>query len=276
MAKLSIHLAVLASICWTSCAAPLTEASGALSPQNPLRKVGTDGLAEPPASAVRQRLAPRLDPAARLDSARVRVPEPVLTSGLQGAMVSGLSFRRADGSGGLVELLTTLRAASGTPILLTPAAREVVEAESPAIDLDIVAPMRLVDLLDLIAAQSERLRWRARDGVVYLDGTESEADALPVRHYDVRALTFARTEFVAPVIHGIPTGEEEGPRSGVESEERVATYEPDTLVETLRVATGPEYWARSPNASLEVTASGVLVARASMEMHRKIARWIGL
>lgn len=93
--------------------------------------------------------------------------------------------------------------------------------------------------------------------------------------YDVRDLVFARTEFIAPRLSGLPTGDEDTARSGREGEERVPSMTLDDVVEFVKLATDPNYWNRDPNASIDTMDSGFLWVSARRSVHARIRQVLG-
>ena len=68
-----------------------------------------------------------------------------------------------------------LGAITDVPILLSPGGKSVISDEDLELELNIVAPTNLQNILDLMASSSENLDWTIRNGVVVI--TEVEANA---------------------------------------------------------------------------------------------------
>jgi hypothetical protein len=208
-------------------------------------------------------------------SAPVGVPrEPTMREKVRNAKISAVSFTAENGD--FTSVVRHVRTVTGIPILMTPAARGVVDGEGLVLDLDVRAPITVANLLDVMAGRSEELRWGIRDGVVFLEAKADGGSHLSLEYYDVRDLTFARTEFIAPKLGGLPTGNEEGPRSGGEGEEKTFAFDTETMVETIRLATDPKFWESEPEASIELADTGMLIVRATPAIHGRIRRLLGI
>jgi hypothetical protein len=161
------------------------------------------------------------------------------------------------------------------PVVITPAARAVIAEEGLAVDLVIGPPITVADMLDLLVARSERLVWVRRDGFVEVTTRAAAGGDAVLCVHDVRDLVFARTEFLPPVIRGIPVGDDE-PRTGGEAEERVALVDPDVLVANVELATDPGYWDRDGGGTIEYADGGYLIVVANAAMQRCVARTLGV
>ena len=81
----------------------------------------------------------------------------------------------AGGNGPYVEAYNLLGAITDVPILLSPGGKSVISDEDLELELNIVAPMNLQNILDLMASSSENLDWTIRNGVVVIKEVEANA-----------------------------------------------------------------------------------------------------
>jgi len=189
---------------------------------------------------------------------------------LQTTKIDHVSFSSKTGS--FPEVVRLIRNATGLPILIAPAARKTMKDEGLSLDLDLRAPIAIADLLDLMTSRSDELGWTVRSGVVEITTPDQVQGEATMRTHDVRDLIFARTEFLPPVISGIPNGEvDAGSRAGGEGDERVAAIEPDNLVQVVKSATIPDYWDTEGGGSIEFIDSGYLLVVATPEMQTEVA-----
>ena len=100
--------------------------------------------------------------------------DAVLRKKVHKSRVGPMSFT-AGGNGPYVEAYNLLGAITDVPILLSPGGKSVISDEDLELELNIVAPMNLQNILDLMASSSENLDWTIRNGVVVI--TEVEANA---------------------------------------------------------------------------------------------------
>ncbi len=259
-----VHPAVLLTLALIACETPRSsrEESSRSELMRDLPLLGMSGFTSRDAG----------DPDSDIESIRIETSVKTTTD-VYRTTVTGLSFD-AD-NGGFAEVLKTVQTITAIPIITTPSARAAIQDEGLVLELDITAPLTVANLLDVLTSRSDSLRWSVQDGVVTITTKEDAQDQLALEYYDVRALTFPRTEFIAPRLTGIPTGDDETPRSGAEGEEVLRTFEPDALTEVIRIATDPSYWENEPGASMELAESGTLIVRASPEIHRQIRRVLG-
>jgi general secretion pathway protein D len=121
--------------------------------------------------------------------------------------------------------------------------------------------------------RSEDLAWRVTEGVVMITTKIKAGGNNILSPYDVRDLVFERTSFIPPQIHEIPTGSletSEEPRTGGESEDKVAVVEPDLLVQNIKEFTGVDYWEEEGGGTIEATDTGYLIINANSEMHQEV------
>ncbi len=191
---------------------------------------------------------------------------PALGARLHTTRLPAASFT-AD-TAGLDAVLQWLSTAADLPMVQSPAARALIADTGAALDVDLRAGVTAADFLDLITARVDGLRWRVRHGAVSIEtAAEGRRDAV-LQSHDVRDLLFARTEFLPPVIQGLPS-DDGVPRAGGERES-AAAYEPDVLVELVRTITGPEVWSED-GARIDATESGYLLVLAPKALQRRVA-----
>jgi len=194
-----------------------------------------------------------------------------LAQQLESHSIGHVSFTA--GTGDYLEVCKLLRAMTGVPIVVTPQARATIAGEGLRLDMEIRAPISLADILDLMVAPSDNLAWTTQSGVVLLTTPAKARGQLRLVSHDVRDLTFARTEFLPPVIRDIPNGQDVGTRrSGGEADEKVSAFEPDQLIQLVKMATDPRYWETVDGVSIDDTASGYLLVKADTEMQLRVAR----
>ncbi|MEM7200686.1 MAG: hypothetical protein AAF628_10495 [Planctomycetota bacterium] len=229
-------------------------------------------VAAQPPTAPRARRAPA-DPARAakpVDADQTAAADRALRRKLTQERIGRVTFTAENGA--YLDVLKLVRTATNVPLLVTAPARKVIAAEGLVFVGELRAPIRVPDFLDLLTDASDQLIWTVRDGVVQVTTRNDAASrSRRMRLYDVRALTFARTEFVPPRIGGIPSGRDPGPRAGGEADEKVSALEPDELIEMVRAATGPERWD-DDGATLEYLESGYLMVHAPQKLHQQVAR----
>lgn len=182
------------------------------------------------------------------------------------------------GERSLRAVVDRVRIATGLPLVVTSRAEEAVHDEGLVFDVDLEHPLLARDLLNLIAELAgPSVRWEVRHEAVILDTAEhSAAEARVMRTYDVRTLTFARTDFVAPRIDRIRLLDEledddgGGPFGAVG--ERVARISPDEVVELVMEHVAPETWSRD-GVSIEV-GEGLLIVVQTPAVHARIRRYL--
>lgn len=180
-------------------------------------------------------------------------------------------------TGAIENVVTLIRTATDIPVIVTPAAREVIASEAIVVELEMKAPITVENLLDFVTSRSDHLSWRVRSGVVQIGARAEGGSDNVLVVYDVRDLVFPRTSFLPPVIRGIPGDDGFGgpPRAGGEAEDKVAAIEGDQLIENVRMATDPAYWESDPDAGIDYVDSGFLIVKACPEMHRRIRSFLG-
>ncbi len=175
-------------------------------------------------------------------------------------------------TGDYTEVIKLVRTVTDIPVILTPEARTVIADENLVLEIKIVAPISARNFLDLMVSKSDSLAWNVKHGVVQIGTVATVADANVLATHDVRDLVFPRTEFLPPVIRGIPTGEETEPLAGGEGDEKVAYVEPDNLQEVVKMSTDMEYWDAEGGGTMEYVDSGYLLVHATPAMQRSVTK----
>ncbi len=236
--------------------------------------------------ATKHRLEPSTRSVSRYDSSPVvqQTPAPAATSHasdntrlrqkLKTKTLTGIDFANRDG-GDLQSAVRLIQTITNIPIILTPGARHVISDEGVTFKVELTAPLRVDHLLNLMVDGSDSLSWTVKYGVVQIRSKTESSGTAKLKIYDVRDLLVARTQFIAPTIRGIPTGDDDSLRTGGEGEERTQAFEADSLVANLKSATDPEYWDSEGGGSIEATESGYLIVKASPEMHAKLGGALG-
>lgn len=174
-------------------------------------------------------------------------------------------------TGDFNEVVKNLSSITGVQIITTPAAREIITTDNLKLVITLVQSVTLKDFLNhMVSRSGDKLAWTVKNGVVLI-GNQVEAAGLKTNQiYPVQDLLFKQTDFSAPRIRDIPgEGTDDTPRTGGESEEKVAGIEPADLVTTLKEATNPKYW-ETEGVDLRAEESGFLSVRANPEMQARI------
>lgn len=191
------------------------------------------------------------------------------------AIIGKMSFSE-DGNGPYLDAFKVLDTQTQVPIIITPEGKTVIEDEDLKLNFDLVTEMTLENMLDHMAGRSEALAWTIRHGVVLITNkTRAGGDNLLVTH-DIRNLIFPITEFLPPAVSDLPSGDSEStvPRTGGESDERVAFIEIDTLVSNIKSATDAEYWDGDSGANIDQVEGGFLLVKANPKMQRDVAAFL--
>ncbi|MCA8956470.1 MAG: hypothetical protein KDC87_10380, partial [Planctomycetes bacterium] len=189
--------------------------------------------------------------------------------------IGRMSFK-PDGNGPYQEAFKVLATQSRVTIIVTNEGKEVITGEDLKLDLDLVTPMTLKNMLNLMCGKSEKLAWTIRNGVVLITNkTKAGGDNVLVTH-DIRSLIFPTTAFLPASISNLPTGDSEStvPRTGGESDEKVALIEMDTLVSQIKAATGTGYWDGESGASIDQVDGGYLLIKANPKMQHEVAKFL--
>lgn len=185
--------------------------------------------------------------------------------------ISGLSFTEDDGS--YSEVKTRIQTITNIPIIISSEASSVIEDEALTVQLDIVAPMSVANLLNHMTQKSETLAWTVNNGVVVITTKALAGGQNTQQFHDVRDLVYPRTVFFPPQIREIPTGDSDStqPRTGGESDEQTFFIEMDPLVQTLRDATDPLYWDAEGGGTIDQTEQGYLIVVANPKMQAAVS-----
>ncbi len=184
--------------------------------------------------------------------------------------LSGLSFTEEDGT--FDEVKSRIQTIRNVPIIITPEAREVIDSEGLTVIMDIVAPLTIENLLDHMVSKSETLAWTVNNGVVELTTKAVAGGSNSQVLHDVRDLVYPRSQFIAPQIKTIPTGDGDSdtPRTGGEGEDQTFFIEMDPLVAAIRDATDPTYWDAEGGGTIDQTETGYLLVVANPEMQERV------
>jgi general secretion pathway protein D len=191
------------------------------------------------------------------------------------SIIGKMSFSE-DGNGPYLDAFKVLDTQTQVPIIVTPEGKEAIESEDLKLNFDLVTEMTLENMLNHMAGKSETLAWTIRHGVVIITNkTKAGGDNLLVTH-DIRNLIFPITEFLPPKVSDLPSGEDESttPRTGGESDEKVAFIEIDTLVSNIKSATNAEYWDGDSGANIDQVEGGFLLVKANSKMQRDVAAFL--
>jgi general secretion pathway protein D len=171
------------------------------------------------------------------------------------------------------EVKTRLQTITNLPIIITPAARDVIDSEGLTLTMQITSPISVENLLQQMVSASAELAWTIREGVVEITSRELAGGDNVGRVVDVRDLVFPQTQFTPPQIDSIPVddggGFDAAPRTGGELDEPIIPFEVDGLVSTLQDATGRDYW-EAGDARLEPIEAGYIYVVANARQQQRI------
>ena len=101
----------------------------------------------------------------------------------------------------LAAVVENLRLTTGLPLVVAPVAEQAVVDAGVVFDFELTNPIRVMDLLNMIERQSgDEVRWTIRHEAVIFTTPDRAAGAKVLGVYDIRSLTFARTDFIGPRI----------------------------------------------------------------------------
>lgn len=187
---------------------------------------------------------------------------------VQSTMVDKLSF--TEETGAYRDVIKVLQTRTDVPIIITPEARAVIDAESLIAQIEIVSPISLANFLTWLANRSEQLAWTVRNGVVEFTTKAKAGGANIVKTYDIRDLVFPLTDFIPPVLRDLPSGDSSGPRTGGEADETTSYVDPTNLKQNIQDATGAGYWDTEGGGKIDVLESGYLLVTANADMLRRV------
>lgn len=215
------------------------------------------------------RRAARILPEAQIDP-----DDRAVRDAVEEKKIGGLSFNNETGDYNEVKKL--VQTITDIPIIITPEARNIISEESLVLEMEVTAPMSVSNFLDLMTARSPNLAWTIRNGVVEITTKALAGGVNAMFTHDIRDLVFALTEFLPPTISAIPVGDAGTgvPRTGGESDEKIAYVEPDTLVANIKDATDPTYWDTEGGGKMEYADGGYLLVTANPAMQRKVASYL--
>lgn len=202
------------------------------------------------------------------------IPEDVaLTKKVRETTLQNQTFNEDNGDyANVFKLLNTW---TNVPIIITKEGKEILDSESPSLNLNLTAEISLEKFLDLMTSKTEGLAWTIRGGTVLITNKAKAGGNLVTKAVDIRTLIMPMTEFLPPTIKDIPTGENESfvSRTGGEAEEKQFFIEIDELVSNLKRHTDFAYWD-TDGPKIDQIESGYLLVKASPSMHRKVAEFL--
>ncbi len=201
--------------------------------------------------------------------------DAALAKRIREATVGPISFT-PDGNGPYLDAYKLLDNMTKVPIIVSPDGNTIITDEDLNLEMNLVSPTSLKNLLDHMAGRSENLAWTIRNGVVVITTKAKAGGNNVLVTHDIRNLIFPITEFLPPSIKDIPTAEAEpsSPRTGGESDERVAYIELDALVNNLKSSTDPTYWDGESGAVIDPVEGGYLLVKANPEMQHAVAAFL--
>jgi Flp pilus assembly secretin CpaC/tetratricopeptide (TPR) repeat protein len=153
---------------------------------------------------------------------------------------------------------------TGVNFLLSAAVADLDEEET-AVNISL-GEKSVYEVLQLIAATSESVRWTIQDGTVKFVTADEQTGDFGLQTYEVRDLIRAPQDFVAPEINVLPSeGIEYAEDELPEIEATVLTG--DELVGLIEENVAPDSW---DGASISLTETGALVVYQTPEVHAQI------
>jgi type II secretory pathway component GspD/PulD (secretin) len=167
----------------------------------------------------------------------------------------------------LREVARYLQQLTNVNFVITPSVAELDEQET---SIDLTLPERSVyNILELIAATSENLRWRIEDGVVKFVTASDLAGGQTLRMYPVSSLISPIPDFPSREINVEPSNGIDYPDEEL-SEREALVITRDELETLLMENVAPETWNADPRNSLRITEGGTLIVTALPEVHAEI------
>jgi type II secretory pathway component GspD/PulD (secretin) len=168
-----------------------------------------------------------------------------------------VKFVGATGEGApLTEVASFLQNLTGVNFLISPKVKELDE-ESTTIQLDL--PERSVrNVLDIIAATKENLRWKIEDGVVKFVTKEEMVGGQVLAMYEVRDIIHPVPNFAGREINVSPSGGLEQPTETADAREGLVVTS-DKLEALIRNNIAPASWNEDPKNSLRIADNGTMV-----------------
>lgn len=209
-------------------------------------------------------------PESRGAGANTAVPSSTLnarlrTTRVQFSLAASESLREA------VELLATI---SGLPLVVHPAAQEAALDAGATFDLKLANPLPAESVLNLITELAgDDVAWTVRDGVVLVTTAEKARGRMLLASYDVRALTFGVTDFIAPRIDTlhISDGAGDDERFGRAGETHRGMDE-DRVAQLIEEHVAPTTW---DDAGASINAeNGVLFVRQTPAVQREVRQFL--
>jgi len=129
----------------------------------------------------------------------------------------------------------------------------------------------VLNVLDLIAATSESLRWRVEDGVVKFVSAEDLIGGQVLQMYSVSDLINPIPDFPGREINVMPSGGIDYAEEEL-SEREALVITGDELETLIRENVAPESWDADVANTLRITENGTLVVTQRPEVHAELSR----
>jgi len=197
-------------------------------------------------------------------SPRTTLDERLRTIPVRFTLVDGESLREA------VELLA---AVSGLPLVVHPAAQEAALDAGATFDLSLANPIPAASVLSLITGLAgDDVAWTVQDGVVLVTTAAKARGPMVLASYDVRALTFGVTDFVAPRIDTlhISDGAGDDDRFGRAGETHRG-LDQDRVAQLIEEHVAHGTWDDGGSINAE---NGVLFVRQTPRVQREVRRFL--
>ena len=210
----------------------------------------------------------------RAESLERARPRPTLRARLAAERVPAFHVRDEDSLSAVVQVL---RNQTGLPLVVAPGAEDAAFDDGAAFAFDLSAPLRARDLLDLIAQQAgDGVRWVVRhDTVLFTTRDKARGELVLVAH-DIRTLTAARTDFIAPridrirLLDDLEDDDGGGPFGGVG--ESVVAMEAESVATLVQENIAVGTW-EDEGVSIE-PHEGQLFVRHSAEVQQQVALFL--
>ena len=172
-------------------------------------------------------------------------------------------------------MVHAIRDSTGLPLVVTPAAEDAVLDAGVVFDLDLENPISVENLLNLITRTAgEEVVWTIRHEAVLVTTRAKAAGRFVFELHDIRTLTMARTDFIAPridrirLLDDLEDDDGGGPFGGLGEQSR--RFEEEDVATLVQENVAPESWD-ADGISIEA-ANGFLLVVHTREVQRRIAR----
>ena len=218
---------------------------------------------------------PAARPAQTTLAAAPRPKPPSLRRQLREARVPRLQAQDEESLRAVVDRVAVV---TGLPLVVTNGAEDACFDAGVVFDLDLVNSMRAVDVLNLIERTTDgAVRWGLRHGaVIFTAADDAVAAARVVRTYDIRTLTFPRTDFIAPridrlrLLDDLEDDDGGGPFGGVG--ERVSEVTPEEVVDLIQEQVASETWSQD-GVSID-HSEGLLIVVQTVEVQARVRAFL--